>query len=226
MVIHKERYEQVLNNWLLSKKSHIKEQSYIKYYNIIKNNIVPVLGKYKVNRITQDILDTYFQSKEIKKLSLSSQNTIYYIIKSSLNNKNISFNNYNIKKPKSKIIYLTNTEEKILLDYINNNINLNNLGILICLYTGIRIGEVCALRWEDIDFINNTISIKRTSQRISNINGNSLKKTKIIVTTPKSTNSIRTIPVNSSIMSILKDNYANNNYYILTGSNTPKDTRV
>lgn len=100
------------------------------------------------------------------------------------------------------------------------------MGILICLYTGIRIGEVCALRWEDIDFINNTISIKRTSQRISNINGNSLKKTKIIVTTPKSTNSIRTIPVNSSIMSILKDNYANNNYYILTGSNTPKDTRV
>ena len=88
------------------------------------------------------------------------------------------------------------------------------------------IGKVCTLRWEDINFINNTISIKRTSQRISNINGNSLKKTKIIVTTPKSTNSIRTIPVNSSIMSILKDNYANNNYYILTGSNTPKDTRV
>ena len=193
---------------------------------MIKNNIVPTLGKYKVNRITQDILDTYFQSTKIKKLSLSSQNTIYYIIKSSLTNKNISFYNYNIKKPKSKIIYLTNTEEKILLDYINNNINLNNLGILICLYTGIRIGEICALKWEDIDFINNTISIKRTSQRISNINDNSLKKTKIIVTTPKSINSIRTIPVNSSIMNILKDNYQNKNYYILTGSNNPKDTVV
>lgn len=226
MSIYKEKYEERLNNWLLEKKEYIKEQSYIKYYTVIKNNIIPILGKYRINKITQDVLDTYFQSNEFNNLSLSIQNTIYYIIKSSIDNKKISFDKYNIKRPKYRINYLTSKEEKILIDYIINNMNINNLGILIFLYTGIRIGEICSLKWKDIDFINNTISIKRTSQRIRNINSNTSKKTKIIVTTPKSISSIRTIPVGTSILNYLKEYYIDKDCYILTSSNKPKDTRV
>ena len=226
MSIYKEKYEERLNNWLLEKKEYIKEQSYIKYYTVIKKNIIPMLGKYRINKITRDVLDTYFQSNEFNNLSLSIQNTIYFIIKSSINSKKIVFEKYNIKKPKCRINYLTNKEEKILIDYIINNMNINNLEILICLYTGIRIGEICSLKWKDIDFINNTISIKRTSQRIRNINSNTSKKTKIIVTTPKSISSIRTIPVGTSILNYLKEYYIDKDCYILTSSNKPKDTRV
>ena len=226
MLVCNKSYAEILNNWLLEKKNYIKEQSYVKYHNVISNNIIPLLGKYRINKITQDVLDNYFQSSYFCYLSLSTQNTIYYIIKSSINNKKISFEKYTIKKPKCKINYLTNKEEKILIDYILNNINLNNLGILICLYTGIRIGEVCSLKWGDIDFVNNTISINRTSQRISNVSDREISKTKIIVTTPKSINSIRTIPIGISVIDILKSYCSNKDCYILTGTNNPKDTRV
>ena len=76
MSIYKEKYEETLNNWLLEKKEYIKEPSYVKYHTIINNRIIPVLGNYKTNKITQKILDNYFQSNEFINLSLSLQNTI------------------------------------------------------------------------------------------------------------------------------------------------------
>ena len=73
------------------------------------------------------------------------------------------------KKNKNEITYFTKKEEELLVDYLTNNMNLRNLSILLGLFSGIRVGKICGLRWSDLDFINNTLSVNRTTQRIKNL---------------------------------------------------------
>ena len=101
--------------------------------------------------------------------------------------------------------------------------NTKNLLILISLYSGTRLGEICALKGSDIDFVNNTISIRRTVQRIKN--NDTKTKTKLVVDTPKTNSSIRVIPIPIFIMDILKEYTNDINNFIFTNSNNPKDPR-
>jgi len=90
-------------------------------------------------------------------------------------------------------------------------------GILICLFMGIRIGELCALKWQDIDLEADEIRISKTIQRIKNTEPNPTTKTKIIIDTPKSETSIRAIPIPDFLFKILKALKSNNDCYFLTG---------
>ena len=98
----------------------------------------------------------------------------------------------------------------------------SDIGILICLYTGIRIGELCALRWENIDLRNATITINKTVQRVRNANSNS--KTKINFDSPKSQSSSRTIPIPSFLVQKLMK-YKRDKGYILRDNGKFTDTR-
>lgn len=95
---------------------------------------------------------------------------------------------------------------KIITSMLVNNIDYTNLGILICLFTGIRIGEVCALKFEDISLSDNIVHIRKTMQRLQNLNSKSSTKTEITITTPKSKCSIRDIPLPEFIAKIIVDN--------------------
>ncbi len=85
---------------------------------------------------------------------------------------------------------------------------------------GIRLGEICALKWEDINFQTQTLKINKTIQRIKNLDENAVTKTKIIIDAPKSQKSIRDIPIPSFMLDLLEKNKADKNSYLLTG--TPK----
>ena len=91
---------------------------------------------------------------------------------------------------------LSKDEEHILWDYITSDFKQKQLGVLIALCTGMRIGEICALRWNDINIQNQTIMIHHTLQRISDINGK--QKAKLIMDKPKSDASEREIPIMNS----------------------------
>ena len=86
-------------------------------------------------------------------------------------------------------------EQKAIEKYIESSDNPNDIGILICLYTGIRIGELCALKKESFDLDNYTITVSHTILRIKNVNKSRNYKTKLIITNPKSKTSLRTIPI-------------------------------
>ena len=109
------------------------------------------------------------------------------------------------------------TEQKILCEYLSDHISERNIGILLCLFIGLRIGEICALKWEDISLTEKTIHVHHTIQRIQ-IEGNSNKKTKVIITTPKSKCSIRTIPIPDNIINILNKISPNQCGFLLTGT--------
>jgi len=226
-------YSQILNEWLENRKNTIKESSYNKYLTSIENNIVPYLGNINIKKLKDNDIYDFFNMEKILALSDSTRKILYIIINSSISysidNKYIkSFPKLNVKlkTPKNKVIYFTKKEQSIFEKYILDNMNLNNLGLLLDLYTGIRIGELCALQWNDIDFINNTISITKTVQRVKNQDKNSKLKTKLIVTEPKTEHSIRTIPVPKFVMNILKEYKQDDEIFIFNNSENPKDTRA
>ncbi len=236
MVIFNNRkylYSEVLSNWLKIKKGEIKEQSYIKYNNFINLYICPYLGNKNFRLLNTKHIINFFNQEKIANLSLSTKRTLIFIIKSSFNfcvknklRKNIDLSELNFKKPKSKVIYFTKNEQYKLEKYLKESKDIRKLGILICLYTGIRLGEICGLKWKDIDFSNNSISINRTVQRIKNNDINARNKTKKIVSSPKSESSIRTIPLPNFLLEELKEYKSNPENYILTDSKVFKDTRV
>lgn len=89
--------------------------------------------------------------------------------------------------------------------------------MLLSLFTGIRVGEICALRWEDISFSEQTIYVHQTMQRLQD-RSNSTNKTKIVITTPKSACSIRTIPLPEELLPILEAHRTTSTGYLLTNS--------
>ena len=86
---------------------------------------------------------------------------------------------------------------------------------MFALYSGLRIGELCALKWEDIDFKKNIINVSKTLQRVY-IKAKNNNESKIIITTPKTRNANRIIPINSVFATIKKQIKTKNNDYLLS----------
>ncbi|MDB8681688.1 site-specific integrase [[Ruminococcus] gnavus] len=110
---------------------------------------------------------------------------------------------------------LNKAEQRQLCEYILKRPEACSIGILVCMFTGLRIGEICALRWEDISFSDQSIYIHHTLQRIQMHRGHGAK-TEVIVTTPKSSCSIRKIPLPDEILEILVLNKKASSGYVLT----------
>lgn len=111
---------------------------------------------------------------------------------------------------------LSISEQEKLERVLREDLSFSNLGILLCLYTGIRIGEVCALTWKDIIAEEQILSVNKTMQRLQQLNGFE-RKTRIVISSPKSECSIRRIPLPDSIYHLLQSNRCSDDSYILTG---------
>ena len=122
--------------------------------------------------------------------------------------------------PKAKIIVLSKEDQYNLEKNISPSNSTTELGIIIALNTGLRIGELCALRWGDIDMTNNIIHVKHSVIRVAaDSPENSNKKTKLIIDTPKSEHSIRDIPITQKLQHYLKSCIpVDNRNYILSNS--------
>lgn len=225
-------YKDWIYEWLIEKKEYIKESTYANYSNNVFNHIIPNLGNYYLNDINHKIIQDFLLnlSKTGKKdgsggLAEKTIKDITIIVKGSLKKaineermKHIVLSfNYPKSQEEKKIYILTKREQNKITDYVLNNLSTRNIGILISLYSGIRIGELCALKWEDIDLKKGIIYIRKTIQRIY-IKDKYNNVSKIILTTPKTKNANREIPVNKNFLEILKKVKANKEDYILTGN--------
>lgn len=124
------------------------------------------------------------------------------------------------KETNREIQVLSIKEQKLLRDYLVTDLDKTKFGILLCLYTGIRIGELCALRWEHLNLDQGVLSIQETMQRVKNVSNAGSSKTHITITTPKSKCSIRDIPLPSFLIELAKSVESSPKAFILTGSKT------
>lgn len=220
-------FSTISNLWLTSMRSSVKESTWIKYRNTLNSQIIPKIGvknistvDYEtVSKMCSNMLLSYDDSNKrlSSKTILDALSITKAIIKYAERMKFITDRtalDVSIKLKSSPLRVFSHNEEHLLFEYLSSNVNCINLGILICMFTGIRIGELCALTWEDISLESNTIRIHRTMQRIQTSNG--LNKTKILISEPKSQCSIREIPVAESLRNFL-ELYHDKIGYVLTG---------
>lgn len=219
--------------WLNAHKKYVKESSYIKYYNVVTLHIVPYLGKIKLKYMTTQCVYCYIQellakgSKKGEGLSTKTVSDILSVFKNIMKyieyhygDVCFDFHQITVKQHNEvKMRILNHQEMRRLYTYILENQNLINLGILLALSTGIRIGELCAMRWDDIHLNEGELYVMWTMQRIQTKDTLSQTKTKVIMTMPKSECSIRKIPIPQYLISLLKPFECHHNEYFLTGKN-------
>ena len=225
-------YKDWIYTWLLEKKDYIKESTYANYSNNIFNHIIPKLGNYYLNELNHKVIQDFLLelSKNGRKdntggLAGKTIKDITIIIKGSIKKginedkiKHIELTfNYPKDNKENKLYVLTKREQNKITNYVLENINSRNIGLLISLYSGIRIGELCALKWEDVDFKKNCLTINKTIQRVY-IKDKNKNISKVIITTPKTKNANREIPINKDFLEILKKVKSDKKHYILTGN--------
>jgi integrase len=200
---------------------------------LVENHLLTVFGaKFQIE-------ETEVQAFVFRKLEQGlSQKTIKdilivlkMVLKFGAKNKWIEYESFDIQFPtereKHNVEVLSRTHQKKIMQYIQEHFTFRNLGVYICLSSGIRIGEICALTWEDVDTDNGLIHVRRTIQRIYNIEeGN--RKTELILDTPKTKNSIREIPMSRDLLRMLKPikRIVNNAFYVLTNDAKPTEPRT
>lgn len=212
--------------WLESVLSYCKKSTYAKYKNTLEKHILPVFGQCDIVKISVPCINEFCQNKllvwhlspkSVKDMLSIIKQVIRYAANFGITN-NQDFKEIVIASKKHNIKGMTNTQVKLLSEFLLTEISYINVGILFSLYTGVRIGEICALKIGDISFDDKVVHIDKTMQRIQNFSDTE-NKTDIIISSPKSECSIRDIPIPQFIIDIIvKLNYADQNAYLLTGT--------
>ena len=209
-----------IDEWLVQKKLIVKESTYARYYSIVNVHIRPVLGNIKLSYLTYDkivrFINIQTESRENKILTNRTIRDIVVVLKQILNYLEIYYKIISPKPEKKEISILKKEEQRKLEEYLMAHIKPNYLGIMLSLYAGLRIGEVCALHWKDIDLEERKIHINHTIMRIQD--SDVAHKTKIIMSEPKTVQSKRTIPIPSCLLSILKKLKSLDEDYVLTNT--------
>lgn len=227
------------NEWLKEVSERVKESTRSKYINIINNHLIPEFKDTLIEQITYAQVDKFCKrllrqgKKDGSGLSSKTVQDIYSVLKcvfrfADRKGHRISFDARSIEiKVEPKTIHVFSTrEQSTLTQYILKNRTELSIGILLSLYTGIRIGELCALRWKDICLEEAYIDINSTIQRIQT-HDNGDKKTKIIHTSPKTVSSVRQVPIIEPLLIILKEMKKDDDCYFLTGrSDVAADPRT
>lgn len=217
--------------WLELKSLSVKQSTYVRYKNCLKSHIMPKLGNYKIHLIDTERLQQFFIEEsnngrldQSGGLSPKTLSEMLMIIKGIINfakshgeSIRCDYKQVVIKKTFREMRILSIDEERRLNTVLFFNQDIYKLGILLCLYTGIRIGELCALKWGNISFEEKTLKIDKTMQRLQC--DDSKKKTEIVISEPKSSCSIRLIPLPDFIISELLKFRSNDNNYFLSMDN-------
>jgi integrase len=213
-------FSDVANSWLGCIRLSVKESTLGKYERIVRLHILPTLGKCRLKVISQEKVEKLTGGLIAKSLSSKTTRDILMVLKQILKHVNaanhIDFRRIAPKIKPKEMRVLSKTEQETLCEYLAENADSVKLGVLLSLYTGIRIGELCALRWENIDLTANTLRVKSTMQRVPNLDGVG-RKTKLVVTPPKSECSLRTIPLPDFLVALLKSITKRPQAYLLTG---------
>lgn len=225
-------FNKLANMWLEDKKKYVKVSTYTIYNYIVNKYLLSYFSCCK--SINSEQLQRFIDIKIENKLNYKFIKDILIVLEMILkygNEKEIykttQFKYYLPKQNKVSEMKCFDLEsQKRLVSYLKNNFSFKNLGIYLCLYTGIRIGELCALKFSDINCETRVLYITKTLQRISIENSN--KKTKLIIGSPKTLSSYREIPLPNVISRIILNlkNIVNEENYILSNAKKAIEPRT
>ena len=212
------KFEKLADLWLKRERNFLKISTYSTYKNLYETHIKPVFGNKFIGNISSESLQQFIFDKLKNgrldgngRLSRKTVKDIMTIIKISINyairENIIKEKSLKYKIPKTDKINEINTfnqeEQSLLFKYIASNLTSKSVGILLAMSIGLRIGELCGLKWKDIDLQNEILIVNKTLQRIY-FRVKKGGKSEIIISVPKSKNSYRIIPLSRNLVNFLK----------------------
>lgn len=225
-------FREVLYLWLENNRIKLKPQTYADYKYMIESHILPIVGSISVKKIDANYINAFLLNKSkngrldgkgglsasyIKKICFIFTAAIDYAVKEKYCDP-LYGDIVRPQKRKHELEVLSVPEQLKLENYIMIDFDDRKLGVLLSLYAGLRIGEVCGLRWCDIDFETQTIHIRHTVERIKNIDADiNESKTKLILCDTKTFSSNRIIPIPPKLLCVLEQQRKKGNAFLLKG---------
>lgn len=211
-------FKEILLLWMEHNQIHHKGATAKKNQDIIDAHILPVLGDVKISKITATMINSFAMKKMQSGrldgtggLSASYVRNMMLIINSAMKYAAdeqmclpLKSPIYKPVPPKKDLPILDLATQKQLESHLLIGTDPTSLGVLLSLYTGMRIGEVCALTWDDIDFDKSIIHVRHTVSRVKNPDNTSSAKSVLIIDSPKTKTSTRDIPIASILLPALK----------------------
>lgn len=233
IMVTKKNISQIADLWKEEKRQFVKKSTFAAYSLIVETHLQPAFGN--LTAVTEKDVQDFVLQKLNGGLSQKTIKDMLIVLRMIL--KFGAKKNYCVYAPidvifptdreRQELEVLSIANQKKIMRFVEENFTFRNLGIFICLSTGIRIGEICALTWDDIDTDNGVIHIRKTIQRIY-VKENGIKKTELLIDTPKTATSMRDIPMIKDLYEILKPlkKVVNNDYFVLTNEATPTEPRT
>ena len=231
-------FSQLCSEWEESVQYQVKPSTYAVYFTMLEKHILPELGKYQVRRMNNRVVDQFLQDKQGQDLSWNTLRLIIFLLKAILHTgedkgictaEKIHYYIPKYKKPYMKVFDRGDAQR--LISHLENSEKTFEMGLLISICTGIRVGELCGLKWGDVNWSRGTLQINRTVSRIRNPEideraekgrgaetGDHMSKTIVYIGTPKTGTSIREIPLPDFLILKMLRYKRDDACYILTGT--------
>lgn len=232
-------FSEVARQWLYSATLRVKKSTYTRYFDTLELHILPLLGGYKICRLSLDDVERFANEKlksgrvdgggGLSPKTVRDQLSIIKAVMDYAKSQKYIGETFSLTYPKhqqQEMRVLSKQEQASLEEVLTDNMDTYKLGVLVCLYTGLRLGEVCALQWQDIAISHQVLSVRKTIQRIKNqdVDGS---KTKVIIDAPKSKCSLRQIPLPDFLVEHPNRFYKNKDAFVLSGvENRPAELRT
>lgn len=235
IVKHKKSFGEVLDLWMENNRLRLKGGTINKYQSIIDSHIKPGLGFIRVVDIDSSKINNFLNemilsgklngsgglsASYVRSMGIVINSAMKYAVSEGL----CSPLNTPISKPvaeQKEISILDEDSQHRLEMYLLDNLDLTNAGILISLHTGLRVGEICALSWNDIDLNKRVIHIRHTVARVPVLGNSSEQKTQLVIDSPKTKSSARDIPISSALYPIITEiQKLSNSNFVISQTNT------
>lgn len=226
-------FEDLAELWLADKKQYVKRSTYAAYSLLVKNHLLGYFSSFA--DFSENSIQEFVMNKLNYGLSQKSVKDMLVVLKMILNYGSrhgyIPYKKFEVhfptEKTRQEVAVLSRDHQKVIMSYILNHFSYKNLGIYLSLCCGLRIGEVCAMVWNDIDMSRGSICVSRTIQRIY-VTENGNHHTELIVDAPKSKYSNREIPLTKEIIHMIRSlrNKSEGSYYVLSNSSHPIEPRI
>lgn len=232
-IMNKKTIREIAEAWKEYKRPYVKQSTMAAYVLILENHVLPEFGdndslhEHEVQAFVLKKIEHGLSVKSVKDILI----VLKMVMKFGVKNEWMSHYEWDIKYPANnqpkELEVLSVANHKKILDYVQHNFTFMSLGIYISLSTGLRIGEICALKWSDINVADGTITVQRTIKRIYVVEGGK-KHTQLVINTPKTVNSCREIPMSKELLAMVKPmkKVVNGDYYVLTNEDKPTEPRT
>lgn len=219
--------------WKADKQQYVKPSTLSAYSLILENHILPAFGdkhllvESEIQEFVLRKLRDGLGQKTVKDILIVLKMIQKYGVKKGC----FPYSEWNVKYPPDdyghELETLSVAHHRHLMHYVHDNFNFRNLGIYICLSTGMRIGEVCGLKWGDFHLEAETIKVQRTVERVYIVTEGQ-RRTEVVIGTPKTRNSVREIPIGKELMKLVRPlkKLANDDFFVLTNELKPSEPRT